>query len=109
MSSTRPPTPRPTRPGGAPTRRQPLQSKRAARPPWTRITMAASVLVLIAAVAVFVHALTAPATTSTSSADSGNGQRPFISHPTQHLVAGAAVDGMNCGPVEGTFQHIHQH
>lgn len=64
----------------------------------------AALVVLVAAVAIFAHALTSSGPSSiTSSAKvfAGKGHTGF--------VPGKPIDGISCGAMEGTFEHIHAH
>src|SRR5438309_8064051 len=93
--------PRTTRPGGAPSRRELEARRRTAARTRQRLVLVGSIVLLVAAVLIVVHALTQ------NSDISGSGLHPYISKaPTAAFVPGQPVDGMDCGAMEGQAVHI---
>jgi hypothetical protein len=63
-----------------------------------------SVVLLVVAVFIVLHALTQ------NSSISAGGLHPYVGKaPAASFVAGQPVDGMQCGAMEGQVVHIHQH
>ena len=108
MSQQRGPVKRPTRPPTS-SRGRVSAHARAGNSRTTQITLATSVLVLVAAVLIFVSALTRQTASSQIDAATGRGLHPSIGRLSQNLVAGKPVDSIQCGAMEGQFEHIHQH
>jgi len=108
MSQPRTPTKRPTRPS-TPDRSRGSARPRASNRRTLQITLAAAVLMLVAAALIFVSALTRQNSDSQLNAATGLGLHPSIGQGQRSLVAGRPIAHIQCGAVEGQLVHIHQH
>lgn len=108
MSQLPTPTKRPTRPP-TPTRPRGSARPRAGSRHTLQITLAAAVLMFVAAALIFVSALTRQNSDGQPNAATGLGMHPSIGQGQQNLVAGRPIANIQCGAMEGQMVHIHQH
>jgi len=66
---------------------------------------AGSVIVLIAAIIIFVHAVTS----SSSGVSVGGAGGAYVGKAPTGQVFGNPIDGIGCNPTEGTSVHVHTH
>src|SRR6185437_13477547 len=99
------PSGRPRRPNAAGSRSRTAQQRRAGRSRTMQLVGAGSAILLIVAVIIFVHALTA----GPSGVSVGGGAGAYVGKAPTGQVLGKPIDGIGCNAMEGSYVHVHTH
>ena len=99
------PSARPRRPNGADSRSRAAHQRRAGRRRTMQLVGAGSAIVLIAAIIIFIHAVTS----SSSGVSVGGAGGAFVGKAPTGQVFGSPIDGIGCNPMEGSYVHVHTH